>query len=142
MSAGDNEAHVLAFFKAWEKGTFADLCEAYRTYLAPDVRYENSGVAPCNGIEEAIDLITSVCTLPELDIQTIEVEMFHIAAVGDVVFTERTDWHRNTNGIATLVPKICGVMEFKNGLIARWADYFDPKAGFPDTKLEEQAKLA
>ena len=139
MSAEANNARVLAFFKAWEKGTFADLCNAYRTYLSRDVVYENSGVATCNGIEEAIDLITSVCTLPALDIQTIEAELFHIAAVGDVVFTERTDWHRNTQGVATLVPKICGIMEFKNGTIIRWADYFDPKAGFPESKLEEQS---
>jgi limonene-1,2-epoxide hydrolase len=136
MPANANEAYVLEFFKAWEKGTFADLCAAYRKYLSSDVIYENSGVPTCRGIEESIALIESVCLLPELDIQTIYVELRHIAAVGDVVFTERTDWHRNSKGKPTLVPTICGVMEFKAGKIVRWADYFDPKAGFPESKLK------
>jgi limonene-1,2-epoxide hydrolase len=118
---------VLDFFKAWEKGTFADIEAAYRHYLAADVFYENSGVPPCRNIEESVAFITAASTLPVLDIQTIRVELRHIAATGNIVFTERTDWHYNTIGKATLVPVICGIMEFNEaGKIQRWADYFDP----------------
>lgn len=126
MTMHPNEQYVRDFFLSWERGTFADLCASYRHYLAEDVLYENAGVPPCNGPEECVALITSVCTNPIMDIQTIKVDIRHIAAVGDVVFTERVDWHYNTVGDATLVPYICGVMEFKNGKIVRWADYYDP----------------
>ena len=121
-----HEHYVRDFFRSWEKGTFADLCASYRHYLAADVRYENAGVPPCHGIDASIALIESVCLVPIMDIQTIRVDIRHIAAVGDIVFTERVDWHYNSAGEATLVPHICGVMEFKGGKIVRWADYFDP----------------
>jgi limonene-1,2-epoxide hydrolase len=126
-SPEQNKQTVLDFFKAWEKGRFADLEAAYRHYLAADVLYENSGVPPCRDIEESVAFIKSACSIPQLDIQTIRVELRHIAATGNIVFTERTDWHYNTAGVPTLVPVLCGIMEFNEaGKIQRWADYFDP----------------
>ena len=126
MSPAENTEYVQRFFKSWEKGTFADLCASYRHYLAADVLYENSGVPPCHGIDASIKLIESVCLVPKMDIQTIRVDVRAIAATADVVFTERVDWHYNSKGVATLVPYICGIMQFKDGKISRWADYFDP----------------
>lgn len=126
-SPEQNRQSVLDFFKAWEAGSFADIEMAYRRYLAPDVVYENSGVPPCNGIEESVAFIRSTCEMPQFDIQTIRVDIRHIAAAGAIVFTERVDWHYDSNGVATLVPELCGVMEFDEaGRIRRWADYFDP----------------
>ena len=126
-SPEQNRQTVLDFFKAWETGHFADIQAAYRRHLAPDVVYENSGVPPCNGIEEAIAFISGAAAMPQFDFQTIRVEVRHIAAVGNVVFTERVDWHHDSKGDATLVPVLCGVMEFNGeGRIQRWADYFDP----------------
>jgi len=125
--AEHNRQTVLDFFKAWEKGRLADIVAAYRHYLDPSVLYENSGVPPCRGIDESVAFIESACTIPALEIQTIRVELKNIAAVGDLVFTERVDWHYNSKGEATLVPALCGVMEFNEaGKIQRWADYFDP----------------
>lgn len=122
-----NRQAVLDFFKAWEKGRFEDIAEAYRRYLAPDVIYENPGVPACSGIDESVAFIQSACAIPALEIQTIRVDVKHIAAAQNLVFTERVDWHYNSKGEATLVPSICGVMEFgEDGKIIRWADYFDP----------------
>jgi limonene-1,2-epoxide hydrolase len=126
-SPEQNQRTVLAFFKAWEKGTFEDLAAAYRRHLAADVIYENAGVAPCRGIEESVAFIRAACSMPSLEIQSITVAVRNIAAAGNLVFTERTDFHYNAAGEATLVPDICGVMEFNDaGNIQRWADYFDP----------------
>jgi len=44
-------------------------------------------------------------------------------AVGDLVFTERTD-HFLTAGKAVALP-VAGVFELRNGKIAAWRDYFD-----------------
>ena len=123
----ENQRTVLAFFKAWEKGTFDDLAAAYTQYLAADVIYENSGVPPCHGIDESVAFIRAACSMPSLQIQSITVAVRNIAAVGNLVFTERTDFHYDAAGVATLVPELCGVMEFNDaGKIQRWADYFDP----------------
>jgi limonene-1,2-epoxide hydrolase len=126
VNSADNIDYVMQFFNSWEKGTFADLCASYRAYLAADVLYENSGVPVCHGIDASIKLIESVCLVPKMDIQTIRVDVKAIVATDDLVFTERVDWHFNSKGVATLVPSICGVMQFKSGKIVRWADYFDP----------------
>jgi len=126
-SAEQNQQAVLDFFKAWEKGRLEDIVAAYRQYLDADVLYENPGVPPCRNIDESVAFIESACTIPALEIQTIRVELKNIAADGNLVFTERVDWHYNSKGEATLVPAICGVMEFNEaGKIRRWADYFDP----------------
>ena len=126
-SAEENQRTVLAFFTAWEKGTFEDLAAAYRDYLDPDVIYENSGVPPCHGIEESVSFIRAACSMPSLQIVSITVDVRNIATVGNLVFTERADYHYNDAGDATLVPQLCGVMEFNEaGKIQRWADYFDP----------------
>lgn len=126
-SAEQNQQAVLDFFKAWEKGRLADIVAAYRHYLAADVLYENPGVPPCRNVDESAAFIESACTIPALEIETITVELKHVAALGNIVFTERVDWHYNSKGEATLVPAICGVMEFNEaGKIQRWADYFDP----------------
>lgn len=123
----NNRQAVLDFFKAWEKGSLADIIAAYRQYLADDVLYENPGVPHCRTIDEAIAFIEAACKNPALEIQTIKVDLKHIAAVSNLVFTERVDWHYNSKGDATLVPAICGIMEFnESGKIRRWADYFDP----------------
>ena len=126
MSANEKKDYVLQFFRSWERGTFNDLQESYRKYLASDVLYENSGAPACHGIDEAVALIESVCLLKSMDIQTIKVEMCAIAVEGDLVFTERIDYHYNATGEAVLVPYICGVMVFKDDKIVRWSDYFDP----------------
>ena len=69
-SPEQNQQTVLAFFKAWEGGTFDQLAAAYRQYLAEDVIYENSGVPPCRNIEESVAFIRAACSMPSLEIHT------------------------------------------------------------------------
>jgi limonene-1,2-epoxide hydrolase len=83
-SAEHNRQIVLDFFKAWEKGRLADIVAAYRHYLDAGVLYENSGVPPCCGIDESVVFIEAACTIPALEIQTIRVELKHIAAIGNL----------------------------------------------------------
>lgn len=126
MTSTGNQQIVLEFFKSWEKGSFNDLVASYRHHLAPNVVYENPGVPACHGIDESVALIESVCRMPKMDIQIIRVELKTIGAVDNLVFTERVDWHYDSKMNPVLVPAICGVMQFRDGKIVRWADYFDP----------------
>jgi limonene-1,2-epoxide hydrolase len=50
-------------------------------------------------------------------------EVLNIAAVGDVVFTERVD--RIDSGGKHLDLPVVGVFELRDGKIAAWRDYFD-----------------
>lgn len=48
------------------------------------------------------------------------VQLEHIAAVGNLVFTERVDWHHGSAG----EPALSGTMEFNEAdKIRRWADF-------------------
>ena len=51
-------------------------------------------------------------------------DITHIAAKGNVVFTERVDHHYDKDGNDVLTPSICGIFEVENGRFKRWADYF------------------
>lgn len=53
----------------------------------------------------------------------IEIEVKNIAAVGNVVLTERVDTH--TGGGNTVAIPVCGVFEIRDDKIAAWREYFD-----------------
>jgi limonene-1,2-epoxide hydrolase len=54
---------------------------------------------------------------------SIEIENLHVAAAGDVVFTERIDKFRNA--IVTFDLPVAGVFEVKDGKIVAHRDYFE-----------------
>ncbi len=115
---------VKAFFERWELGSYAELRGAYAEFLSEDCVYENSGVPPCYGRQEALEFID--LAQQARNIQAIRVELLHMAQSGDVVLTERWDRHVNSAGEEVYPVKIMGVMEIRNGKICAWRDYFDP----------------
>lgn len=119
---------VLDFFKAWEGGAHEDLRDAYDKYLADDCIYENSGLPSFNK-EDTMKFFFSGPSTQDTDsgIVKLVVEMHHIGAEGNVVFTERTDHHYDKDGNDILTPVIGGIFEIKDGKFKRWADYFDPR---------------
>jgi limonene-1,2-epoxide hydrolase len=54
---------------------------------------------------------------------SIEIENLHVAASGDVVFTERIDRFRNKTVMLDL--PVAGVFEVRDGKIVAHRDYFD-----------------
>ena len=122
---------VRRFFDAWE----TDLRGAYEGYLADDIVYENSGLPTFTSLADTIDFffvrrqLNAATGQNHLDeIVRIVADVDHIAAAGDMVFTERTDHHYDATGRDVLTPKIAGVMKIADGRIAEWRDYFDPAA--------------
>lgn len=115
---------VRDFLKALEGGSKHHVRDAYDTYLADDCRYQNSGL-PDFDKPAAMDFFFGDMD-GENGIVKLVADITHIAAVGNVVFTERIDHHYDKDGNDILTPSICGIFEVENGQFKRWADYFDP----------------
>ena len=117
---------IHAFFDAMGRGTRAELREAYESFLHPECRYQNTGLPVLNTLQETMDFFFPDMNNPE-GIQYIIVDVHHLSAHGNMVFTERTDHHYDHNGNDILTPLICGVFEVRDDLIFAWRDYFDPE---------------
>ena len=111
----ENERVVREFCAAWGRKDVRELCG----FFAEHAVYHNIPMGPVTGkaaIAQAIGMF-----LPGAE--TIEFEMVHLAAAGDVVFTERMD--RFVIAGRDLELPVAGVFELENGLIKAWRDYFD-----------------
>lgn len=120
-----NKRIIIALFKAWEGGTKQHVMDGYDLYLSKDCVYENSGLPPMTK-EETMQFFFSDPTSDE-GIVKLVVDIHEMDAVGDMVWTERTDHHYDKHGNDILTPRICGLFKLKGGKIIRWADYFDPR---------------
>jgi limonene-1,2-epoxide hydrolase len=110
-----NLAIIRAFIAAWSRLDPAELAG----YFAEDGCYYNMPTAPVRGraqVEQFIRGFTATWTETTWD-------LLNIAAVGDVVFTERLDRTRTRNGDVDL--PCAGVFVLSNGKIQEWRDYFD-----------------
>ena len=111
----DPETVVRDFCAAWSRRDIAELLG----YFTDDAVYHNIPLAPVSGK----DGIREVLNLFVPPAETIAFEMLHLAARGNVVFTERVD-RFSMAGKAIEVP-VAGVFEVRDGKIAAWRDYFD-----------------
>jgi limonene-1,2-epoxide hydrolase len=109
------ERVVLEFLAAWPRGDIDELM----SFFAPDAVYHNIPVAPVRGAAAIREAFLGFARLMD----SIEIENLHIAAAGDVVFTERIDKFRNAT--VTLDLPVAGVFEVKDGKILAHRDYFD-----------------
>ena len=111
----DPETVVRDFCAAWSRRDIAELLG----YFTDDAVYHNIPLAPVSGK----DGIREVLNLFVPPAETIAFEMLHLAARGNVVFTERVD--RFSMGGKAIELPVAGVFEVRDGKIAAWRDYFD-----------------
>lgn len=107
---------VLDFIAAWNARDMDRIAGA----LAEDALYHNIPMSPVRGREQiraALAPLVAACN-------EIDWRVHNIADDGKgVVLTERTDdFLRDGKRISV---RVMGVFEMRNGLIARWRDYFD-----------------
>jgi limonene-1,2-epoxide hydrolase len=107
---------VQRFCAEWGKGSDVDTLVGYFT---DDAVYHNIPVAPVTGretIKATIEMFTT-------GVERMELRVVNIAAVGDVVLTERVDVFVMPGKIIEL--PVMGTFELRDGKIAAWRDYFD-----------------
>jgi limonene-1,2-epoxide hydrolase len=60
-----------------------------------------------------------------LGLQTVDVEILHIASAGDVVHVARIDRLRRADGSLIAAAPVAGVLRFQDDQIVHWREYFD-----------------
>ena len=111
-----NLQKVEAFIEAWNRCDGAAIISAF----APDAVYHNIPMEPIHG-RDAIGQAIEGLLADMSDVQWI-VSAIAEAADGTVL-TERVDAFK-LGGKAVSLP-VMGTFVFRDGLIVRWADYFD-----------------
>jgi limonene-1,2-epoxide hydrolase len=66
-------------------------------------------------------------TMEQMGFSSLAVEYRNVAAVGEVVFTERVDWMVRPDGSRAGPFPVVGVTEFRDGKISAWREYFDSR---------------
>jgi limonene-1,2-epoxide hydrolase len=111
----DSETIVRDFCAAWERRDIDELLG----FFTEDAVYHNMPTDPAKGH----DAIRGVLMLFVPMAKEIEFRIDHLAADGDVVFTERVDSFVLEKGKISI--PVAGVFEIRDGKIAAWRDYFD-----------------
>jgi limonene-1,2-epoxide hydrolase len=114
---------VERFREAWRA---ADLDAVY-ALMSDDIFYHNIPRAPIVGLAAVKQYVDGYVERNGA-LLTVDWDVKHIVASGDVVFVERISRLAWANGRRTECP-IVGVFEVRDGKIAAWRDYFD-KATF------------
>lgn len=113
---------VRAFLEDWETQGFVP---AFERWLAPDAVWENT-FPPCpkaEGRAAYMALLQQYQAFSQMPFARVEIR--NIAVNGNTVLTERVDHLFNADGTRRHSAPIAGTFVVENGLITRYADYFD-----------------
>lgn len=126
LASNDNERLCLTLLRSMEDGTFRTEC---RSLCTPDFEFANSGLPTIHGLDhlEAFNAEGGFARLIPIIAETrrFTVDMLNIASNGNVVFTERYDHFWDADGRDLMTPRICGIMEIRDGRVASMREYYD-----------------
>lgn len=113
----DHYGRFIALIRDWKRHDI----DAVAGRLADDiVWYAYVGAAPITGKDACRKLLESLA--PKRRVENWRI--FHHAVNGDRLFIEGVDDFEDDQGHRVAVP-YAGVIEFRDGLITGWRDYFD-----------------
>jgi limonene-1,2-epoxide hydrolase len=107
---------ITAFMRAWPTADAA----ALGSFFSEDAVYHNVPLEPVRG-RAAIE--ATFAQFMGIGGQ-IDVDIIHMLAEGPIVMTERVDYLTRADGTTASLPMM-GIIEFYDGLIDAWRDYFD-----------------
>lgn len=106
---------ITAFIDAWDA---YDLEKIY-SFMADDIVWQDMPLSTVTGIDQVRAKMDGFPGVEACGFDT-----HHIAANGNVVLTERTDWFEMKGKKRTI--RVMGTFELNEaGKIAKWRDYFD-----------------
>ena len=114
---------VTAFLAMWQKPR--GFGEAVEAYFTPETVWENVGATKTVGSAEALTAFPGFADGGP----AIRVDTLAIAAVGNIVLTERIDHIMGPDGNPAMSIPLMGAFNVEDGKIVAWRDYFDT-AGF------------
>lgn len=142
IAKNDNERLCLRLLASMEDGTFRtavnDLC-------TNDFVFENSGLPTIHGLEHLARFNAEGGFARHIPIiretRRFTADVLHIASSGNVVFTERYDHFWDVDGRDLMTPRICGIMEIRDGRVAAMREYYDT-ACYSQTPTEPNPAFA
>jgi len=119
------EQVVREFCAVWERGEL----ERFADFVAEDAVFHMLPLEPTSGLAA----IREECR--KLDfLGRVRVEILHLVAAGELVFTERIDHLKKPDHEGAL--PVVGVFEVRDGRIVAWRDYFDLRQALDAFGLE------
>tara|TARA_B100000953_G_scaffold130338_1_gene107440 strand:+ start:769 stop:1143 length:375 start_codon:yes stop_codon:yes gene_type:complete len=109
------DAVIRSFCEAWSNGDLEEIMG----FFDESAVYHNIPMEPAEGLENIRGFIEGFFAMAT----SIQFEILHQVAEGDVVMNERVD--TLTIGENTIELPVAGIFELANGKITKWRDYFD-----------------
>jgi limonene-1,2-epoxide hydrolase len=116
------EQQAAEFFAAWGR-SFDGMCTAFEALLAEDCVWDQRPIPRLRGPAQAVRFVR--IARRTLGMETIEVELLRVAAVGDAVHTERIDHLLRADGSLIVSAPVAGVLVFEGDRVTYWREYFD-----------------
>jgi limonene-1,2-epoxide hydrolase len=116
------ERHAVDFFARWGE-SFDSLCGSFHDLLAEDCVWDQRPIPRLTGPARAVRFLKVARTT--LGLETVEVEILHLASEGDVVHIERVDRLRRADGSLIAAAPVAGVLTFSGDHVTHWREYFD-----------------
>lgn len=117
-----NEQFVLDFF-ARMGPDLEGFKQTYREFLADDVEWESVGFDHHPNLEDSLKYLDTLAE--QTGMAYCDINVISIGSSADLVFTERVDTMRKSDGSTIMDFRVAGVLEVKDGKIHRYTDYLD-----------------
>lgn len=117
-----HEQRTLDFFARWGE-SFDACCDSLADLLADDCVWDQRPIPRLTGPRQAVRFMKVAHAA--LGLQTVDVEVLHIASAGDVVHVARIDRLRRADGSLIAAAPVAGVLQFRGGQVVHWREYFD-----------------
>jgi limonene-1,2-epoxide hydrolase len=125
----DYAKQTEVFFEQWGVSLDA-LVASIRGAFSSECLWEQRPLAVTTGIEEAVAF--QYRSKATMGMETIDVDMLHISSSPDgTVHTERVDHIRSAEGRLIVSVPVAGVLEWQDGKIVAWREYFDSASLVP-----------
>jgi limonene-1,2-epoxide hydrolase len=119
----DEERLTREMIALWETGVDG-IIDAFESYCAPDVKWINTGIPSVEGLDKCIELLRAQQAAWQFASTRVDVRSL-LAAPG-LVMIERVDRVFDESGAEIFGAPVVGVLEWADGKITQWRDYFDP----------------
>ncbi|MFE3059937.1 nuclear transport factor 2 family protein [Nocardia sp. NPDC059239] len=121
MSDLKPEDVVRSFYADWDTLGFR---KSYEKHLHPEVTVENTGFPDWHGRDFVLQMLDIYMDAFQRPFG--RVEILNMASNGNVVLTERIEHNENRETGDTYSGKLMTTFVIEDGLIKRWAEYYDP----------------
>lgn len=119
------EQVVRDFFTGLEATDYAKTRQAFAESVTDDCVWQNSGFPTAEGKEACLALFDQFNQ--GFGLTGLTVEWLACGVGGDSVVTERIDHLHNAAGERLMSLALAGTLVVRDGKIAAWRDYFDPR---------------